>query len=114
MGEPTLPSMPSFEETYAQLAELLETEQRRKATDLARFNDLIAAGWAPTPVGGDDEAQAVPPPGPTPFPRRGRVTNSPAEDHTYVQLPQRRSHGGPWGPAMVAKFRRIAAERGQL
>lgn len=106
MASVTWPSMPSFEEANERLSGLLAAERQKKAADLRALEHHITRTWDDAMSDEPDEAS----PPRREAPRRVAGTGRPPEEPFFVPLPRRTSHGGPWGPAMVAKFRRIAAK----
>lgn len=105
MADVLFPSTSSAEDTIAQLDALFAKDQARKAADLRRLEaarqglDVLSVPSDPDggPMmarGGSGEAPAVRPSEPAPTPT--------------VRLPQRTTHGGPFGPAVRAKLIREA------
>lgn len=97
------------DETVAELDRLNQKAQLRRASNLRSLEAQVArldVGASPL----DDEPGATPP-GSGRDDDRPRVTARDSDRVPFVPLPQRTTHGGPWGPAMVAKLTSIALEK---
>lgn len=102
MAPPIFPAT-SWAEAFERLDDLNRAEQTRKTTDLQHLQSLVAASWTPSPESGDTDdlsagaSRARPAP-----PGRRPASVAPEEPQPYVALPQRKTHGGPWGPKVAA------------
>ena len=110
MANETLRSIYSAaDETVADLDRLLAKSQTIRDQHRGRL-DLLVAGLNGFPSS-DEEDPAVQPE------RRGRAASDrgpePPDPRPFVALPQRTTHGGPWGPVLREKLTNAAlAKRG--
>lgn len=105
MVDATLRSIYSAaDETIAQLDQLHAASRNRLAENRLRLERIVAGLDGAT----TDEPEPTPERRERPEDRRPS-TSDPAP---FVALPQRTTHGGPWGPAMRDKLTRIALEKG--
>jgi hypothetical protein len=99
MVDATLRSIYSAaDETIAQLDQLHAANQSRRSLNLQRLEHLVAG--LGTPSGGDDPVA-------DPAERRERFEDRRASsppDLPFVALPQRTTHGGPFGPKVREKL----------
>ena len=99
------PSISSaLDETSGQLDRLLAPAREQRSRNLQRL-ELIVAGLDGVTA---DEPEPTAERHERPEDRRLQAPD-PAP---FVALPQRTTHGGPWGPAMREKLTRIALEKG--
>ena len=84
-----------FAETSERLNALLEEDRAAKQQSFAAFQQQIAQGWSPLPPAGDDEPASG---RPAPAPRGDRGSDTAVPPEPPVRLPERTTHGGPFGP----------------
>ena len=103
MADETLRSIYSAaDETIAQLDQLHRASRERVLSNRLSLDAAVARLGDSTIPFVDDLAEAVSrPPADGTVPSRNRPV---ADETPFVALPQRTTHGGPWGPAMVRKL----------
>jgi len=98
------------DETIAQLDRLLSPTRDRERTAMVDLRDATARlGESSAPFVPDEPAEEG---GVAPAPARRPPPL--ASDTPYVALPQRTTHGGPWGPAMRRKLIAEALAKGNV
>lgn len=96
----TSPYLSSADETLAQLDRLFREENDRKSLWRQRLDALVAnLGASSGPAYQDPSSDPMGQP-PEPAPRR--VARQ--EEQPFVALPERTTHGGPFGPAVRQKL----------
>lgn len=90
-----------FDATMAQLDQILQADRQRKEVSLGLLRSVVGAldGSAPPleDAGDGDEGR---------LPRRVTATSVP-----FVPIPKRKTRGGQFGPAVLAKLRSEALSR---
>lgn len=104
MVDPLLRSIYSAaDETSADLDRLLSTSRDQRSRNLAKLEQIVAGLDAAIPVEPEPSAERH---------EREQDRRPPAPDPVpFVALPQRTTHGGPWGPKLRAKLTAAALEK---
>ncbi len=98
---PSLLNSSAVDVTIADLDRLLQSEASRKATDLKGLEAAVGRLDALSFVADEPVREGR---GPTGAHTPGQAGSTPAPATPYVALPQRTTHGGPFGPKVRAKL----------
>lgn len=99
LWQPIFLAPSAVEETFAQLDNLMTREATKRAAERARLEAAVAGLDAATPAATEQPEER--PVGRAPRPRQAAAEPVPTP---YVNLPERTTHGGPFGPQVRAKL----------